>query len=113
MGRIMKLKYYTGVLLTASVALLSQSCDDFLDTQPISQSIADVASGDTALYKNASEVEGALAGAYSDFKNEYFMLDYFVNGDAQSDNSYAGADNPSNFQIDEYDIDATNSNVSR
>ena len=36
-----------------------------------------------------------------------------MNGDAQSDDAYAGADNPANFQIDDYNIDATNSNVSR
>jgi hypothetical protein len=65
------------------------------------------------LYKSAEQVEAALGGAYSDFKNEYFELDYFVNGDAQSDDAYAGADNPANFQIDDFKIDATNSNVSR
>jgi hypothetical protein len=41
------------------------------------------------------------------------MLDRFVIGDAQSDDAYAGADNPANFQIDDYQIEATNSNVSR
>jgi len=70
-------------------------------------------SSDSAFYKTASEVEAALAGVYSDFRNEYYELDYFVNGDAQSDDCYAGADNPANFQIDDYNIDATNSNVSR
>lgn len=65
------------------------------------------------LFKSPSEVEAALAGVYDDFRNEYFSLDYFVNGDAQSDDAYAGADNPANFQIDEFSIDATNSNVSR
>lgn len=98
-----------------SLSLISiYSCNDFLDLDPISQSIAiDNSTTDSVLYKTASEVEAALAGAYSDFKNEYYQLDYFVNGDAQSDDAYAGADNPANFQIDDYDIDATNSNVSR
>jgi hypothetical protein len=36
-----------------------------------------------------------------------------VNGDAQSDDAYAGGDNPANFQIDDYRIDAINLNVSR
>ena len=58
-------------------------------------------------------MESALAGVYGDFRNEYFELDYYVNGDAQSDDAYAGADNPRNFQIDEYNIDAFNTNVSR
>ena len=47
------------------------------------------------------------------FKNEYYQLDYFVNGDAQSDDAYAGGDNPDNFQIDDYQLDAVNRNVSR
>src|SRR5690606_37875303 len=54
-----------------------------------------------------------LSGTYADFYNEYFMLDYFVIGDAQSDNAFAGADNPANFQIDEYKVEAVNSNVAR
>jgi len=90
------------------------SCEDFLDIEPVSQSIAvgNVA-GDSLLFNSASEVEAALAGVYADFRNEFWSLDYFVIGDAQSDNAYAGADNPMNFQIDEFRIDATNTNVSR
>ena len=53
------------------------------------------------------------SGVYSGFKDEYFELDYYVNGDAQSDDAYAGADNPANFQIDNLALDATNSNISR
>lgn len=90
------------------------ACEDFLDLQPSSQSVAvGNVSGDSVLYKSASEVEAALAGVYADYKNEYWELDYFVNGDAQSDDAYAGADNPMNFQIDEFRINATNTNVSR
>ena len=88
------------------------SCEDFLDTKPYSNGIA-LEEGDSIVYATASEVEAALAGVYGDFRNEYWELDHFVNGDAQSDDAYAGADNPANFQIDDYQIDATNSNVSR
>ena len=94
------------------VAILFDSCNKFLDVQPVSNGIA-TGSTDSITYKTASEIEAALAGVYSGFKNEYFELDYFVNGDAQSDDAYAGADNPANFQIDDFKIDATNSNVSR
>jgi hypothetical protein len=101
-----------------SVSLLAvltfAACEKFLDLQPVSQGVAvDNTGSDSIYYKTASEVESALAGAYRDFKNEYFELDYFVNGDAQSDDAYAGADNPANFQIDEFTINALNSNVSR
>lgn len=105
-------------MLSITVLSLS-SCDDafedFLDIRPVSQSIAvdDADNDSTFTYKTASEVEAALGGLYAEFRNEYFELDYFVNGDAQSDDAYAGADNPANFQIDEFRIDATNTNVSR
>jgi hypothetical protein len=90
------------------------SCDDFLDIEPSSQSIAVDNSGtDSVYFKSADEVEAALAGAYADFKNEYWQLDNMVNGDAQSDDAYAGGDNPDNFQIDEFKLVATNRNVSR
>lgn len=95
-------------------ALLAFSCEDFLDKKPVSQGIAvENAGSDSLVYKTADEAEAALNGVYNDFKNEYFMLDMFVNGDAQSDDAYAGADNPANFQIDDYEIEATNTNIGR
>ncbi|MBK7335390.1 MAG: RagB/SusD family nutrient uptake outer membrane protein [Saprospirales bacterium] len=100
--------------ILAGIALSLVSCKDFLDLEPVSQGIAvSNTSADSVLYHSANEVEAALAGAYGDFKNEYYQLDYFVNADAQSDDAYAGGDNPANFQIDDYALDATNSNVSR
>ncbi len=108
------MKKYLHFLLLAIVALTLHSCDKFLELEPSSQGIAVTnTSSDSIFYKSASEAEAALAGAYSDFKNEYYQLDYFVNGDAQSDNAYAGGDNPANFQIDEFELNSTNSNVSR
>lgn len=103
------------MFLMAIIALFSlNSCEKFLDLEPISEGIAVTnTSADSILYHAASEVEAALAGVYADFKNEYYQLDYFVNGDAQSDDAYAGGDNPANFQIDDYRIDAINLNVSR
>lgn len=95
-------------------AIVVLSCEDFLDKMPSSQGVAVENEGsDSLLYKTAAEAEAALNGAYNDFKNEYFMLDNFLNGDAQSDNAYAGADNPDIFQLDDYEIVATNVNVSR
>ena len=104
----------TRLFFLFSLAALVFSCQSFLEIKPKSQSIAvDNNDLNKALYSTASDVESALAGVYADFRNEYFELDYFVNGDAQSDDAYAGADNPNNFQIDDYNIDATNKNVSR
>lgn len=101
-------------LSTLGTLLLLGACQKFLDLEPQSQGVAVTnTSADSIFFKSASEAEAALAGAYSDFKNEYYQLDYYVNGDAQSDDAYAGGDNPANFQIDDYKLDATNSNVSR
>jgi starch-binding outer membrane protein, SusD/RagB family len=95
-------------------ALMILSCEDFLDKTPVSQGIAvENTAADSLVYKTAGDVEAALNGVYADFKNEYFMLDMFLNGDAQSDDAYAGADNPDIFQIDDYELLATNANVSR
>ena len=95
-------------------ALMILSCEDFLDKKPVSEGIAvQNAGSDSLLYKTPEEAEAALNGVYNDFKNEYFMLDMFVIGDAQADDAYAGADNPANFQIDDYEIEATNTNISR
>lgn len=111
------MKRYIKLFLATLWLVPLMSCekiDDFLDVRPVGQSIAvDNASVDSAVYSSSAEVESALSGLYSEFRNEYWELDYFVNGDAQSDDAYAGADNPANFQIDEMRIDAINSNVSR
>ncbi len=108
----MKTNYYVAVSIVVLLSL--QGCSDFLEIKPKSQGIAvDNNNVDAALYTKASDVEAALSGLYGGFRNEYYELDYFVNGDVQSDDAYAGGDNPNNFQQDNFKIDATNSNVSR
>jgi len=108
------MKNIKNLLLSVLLLTLLISCEKFLDEKPVSDGIAvNNSASDSVLYSTANDAEAALAGVYSDFRNEYFELDYFVNGDAQSDDAYAGADNPANFQIDEFNIDATNLNVSR
>ena len=82
----MKKLFIISILLLAAVSF--QSCKKFLDIQPTSQGIAVAnAASDSILYKTAEQVEAALGGAYSDFKNEYYELDYYVNGDAQADDA--------------------------
>ncbi|MBV2246629.1 MAG: RagB/SusD family nutrient uptake outer membrane protein [Lentimicrobium sp.] len=106
----MKKRINTGLMLLLTLVFVS--CEKFLDLEPTGNSIYIQQEGDT-IFKSANDVEAALSAVYGEFQNEYWQLDYFVNGDAQSDDAYAGADNPANFQIDEYRIDATNSNVNR
>ena len=103
------------IITVAVIAVGLASCKKFLDREPLSY-LPDNNTNDSVPLKTAADAENAISAVYSAMKNsqsELYMLDYYVNGDAQSDNSYAGADNPANFQIDEYKIDATNSNVSR
>ncbi|NVO18528.1 MAG: RagB/SusD family nutrient uptake outer membrane protein [Bacteroidetes bacterium] len=111
------MKYTPFILFLTLLITLFVSCkkiDNFLDLKPVSNGIGvENKATDSILFKSASEAEAALSATYADFRNEYFELDYFVNGDAQSDDAYAGADNPANFQIDDYEIDALNTNVSR
>lgn len=102
------------ILILFLTGIMLPSCDKYLEVEPVSQGIAvENNDPDQILFKTASDAEAALASAYRDFKNEYYQLDYFVNGDAQSDDAYAGADNPANFQIDDYKLNATNTNVGR
>src|SRR5687768_9559717 len=105
------MKFLYKLMICLSIIFSIQSCDDILDKEPLSR-LTDKDIGDDGI-TTAAQAEGFLSGAYADFFNEYFMLDYFVIGDAQSDNAYAGADNPANFQIDEFKIEAVNSNVER
>ncbi|HEU4790757.1 MAG TPA: RagB/SusD family nutrient uptake outer membrane protein [Flavobacterium sp.] len=105
MKKILNLK----TALSAFAIILLVSCSEVLDTEPISEKI--VKTG--AVIKDANEAEGYMKACYSEFGGEYWQLDYFFNGDAQTDIAYAGADNVQNFQQDEYRIQATNSNVER
>ena len=101
--KLKKMKRYIKILVIALWLVPFYACEDFLDIDPQSQPVVvdkgDV--NDTVIYETAAQFEAALGGVYSDFRNEYWELDYFVNADAQSDDAYAGADNPANFQIDE------------
>jgi len=100
------------ILYSISISALfftAVSCERYLDTEPISDQTVDINNP----ISNADDAEKAMITIYSDFGNEYWQLDYLLNGDAQTDISYAGADNVQNFQQDEYRILATNTNVNR
>jgi len=114
MYKYLKMKKLIYLLVFPAFTALVTSCDNIIDKEPLSQVIDE--SADTTKAFTAADAEAAMAAAYSGMKTgqaELFMLDYYVNGDAQSDNAYAGADNPNNFQIDDYKISSTNNNVSR
>ncbi|AZB29284.1 RagB/SusD family nutrient uptake outer membrane protein [Chryseobacterium balustinum] len=97
-------------LLGTTLTLGITSCSDYLDTEPITDKIIPLTD---APYTTAGEAESLMTAIYVDLGNEYWQLDYFFNGDAQTEIAHAGSDNVQNFQIDEYRIIATNSNVNR
>lgn len=82
------------------------SCEDQLDLQPISEETSGNA------YDTASQIEGALVGAYESFQSsEYYVWDKLLFQDVRSDNCYAGGDNPEIFQLDYLDIEPTHSRL--
>src|SRR5687767_11287912 len=94
--------------LLAVILVSASSCKkDFLEKEPIS----DLTTGN--FYKNANDAEAGLAAAYDALQQEYYIWDYQTNSDTRSDNTYAGGDNPTNFQIDRFQVTAVNSNVER
>jgi len=84
--------------------LFFSSCDDYLDTEPIVEIITE----EEQPIKNAREAESAMSAIYSQLGGEFWQLDQFLIGDAQTDIAYAGSDNVQVFQIDEYRMVATN-----
>ncbi len=112
----MKKTNYIAWVLGASILL--PACQDQLDLQPVSQTVVGESGSGTAgsAIKDAASAEAALAGSYAIFKNgsaEYYVMDYFILGDGQSDNSYAGADNAAWFEVDEFRILSTNAVAAR
>jgi hypothetical protein len=103
------------LLISAALATLALgACKKDLDQTPPSNTIVGNEGQGTAgsYIKDATTAEAALASCYSFFRSgssEYYVLDYFNIGDAQSDNAYAGADNAAGFEIDEFRLLSTNS----
>ncbi len=72
------MKKYLLLSLIALSAVAFNSCQKFLELEPESQGIAvNNTSSDSIFYKSATEAEAALAGAYADFKNEYYQAGLF------------------------------------
>ncbi|WP_447640132.1 MULTISPECIES: RagB/SusD family nutrient uptake outer membrane protein [Chitinophagaceae] len=99
-------RYIYIALATAPIAV-STSCKKFLEKNPVSDLTTQ------NFYKTADDAESGLVGAYNGLGDQYYIWDFITNGDARSDNAYAGGDNTDNFQIDNFTITATNGNVSR
>jgi starch-binding outer membrane protein, SusD/RagB family len=105
-------KLIKNIICAILAGFVFMACNKFIDRDPLSN-LPNGGGDDSLRFKTAGDAEAILQAAYAEFKGEYFMLDHFINGDAQADNAYAGADNPAMFQVDDYTIDATNAFVQR
>jgi hypothetical protein len=85
-----------------STALLTGCTKDFLDKAPISDALPE-----------QMTAEPLLQGAYDNLYDEYYTLDFLINGDVWADNAYAGGDNPANFSIDKFTVNPANANLRR
>lgn len=105
------ISFFNKILILFTGIIFSASCNDLLDTVPITDVI--VPPQDEQILKTVEDVEGAMNSIYGIFGNEFWQFDYFFLGDAGSDVAYAGADGQEFFQIDEYRINATNYVIAR
>ncbi|MBW8688290.1 RagB/SusD family nutrient uptake outer membrane protein [Chitinophaga rhizophila] len=106
------------IISAALVSLALGACNKDLNLTPPSNTIVGNDGQGTAgsYIKDATTAEAALNSCYAFFRSgssEYYVLDYFNIGDAQSDNAYAGADNAAGFEIDEFRLLSTNAWASR
>lgn len=99
------------IVVCASVFFFS-GCSESLNTVPITDDIYSSAAGAQILV-DATSAEQAMRNVNAIFSDEYWQFDYFVAGDAGSDVAYAGADQDTFFQIDEYRMLSTNYVVAR
>lgn len=95
-------------LIIVASFLFLVSCSDALNTVPITDEIMGAQDSDALLIKNAVEAEQDMKAVNAIFADEFWQFDYFVAGDAGSDVAYAGADQDTFFQIDEYRMVSTN-----
>lgn len=101
--KILNTKTISALLLAA---LVFASCDDNLDTVPISEGVSQNS------YETGDQLEAALVGVYESFQgNDYYVWDHVLFSDVRSDNHYAGGDNPMIFQMDAINVDVNNDRV--
>ncbi len=95
------------LLFLLAAALLGTACKKEITKTPISSLTS------SNYWKTATDAEAGLTGAYNSLYQQFYIWDYMTNGDVQSDNCYAGGNNPDNFGIDNYQLNALNGNVTR
>lgn len=109
------MKKYFKIFLAISLSVIITSCDDFLDTKPISSHMGDplTTSELSSKYESVEEAEAELLGAYNIFKSDIYQFDILLYGDVQSDNCYAGGDGFAEADIDDIKVNSLNNTVRR
>jgi hypothetical protein len=101
-------RHYINASLFVLLLVSFFSCrKDFLEKAPQSELTT------AGFYKTPADAEAGLVAAYDALQQEYYIWDYITNGDTRADNCYAGGDNPNNFQIDNFQVTSTNTNIER
>lgn len=95
------------IYLTIASGLVGTACNKEITKTPISN----LTTGN--FWKTATDAESGLTGAYNSLYQQFYIWDYMTNGDVQSDNCYAGGNNPDNFAIDNFQLNPLNGNVTR
>lgn len=87
---------------------LASCSEDFLELTPPN----DIATANFWMTQN--DALAGVTGCYDALQpDSYYGFDYFVFGDARSDNSFAGGDNANNFAIDNFNLRPTNDITTR
>lgn len=105
------------IILGAVTCMAFASCSSFLDESPDSElTNENWGSGGkdhSTEYTTATQMEQLLTGAYNDYANEFWQLDWYIMNDAQADNAYAGEPKEMTMQFDELRVSASNGGVKR
>ena len=102
------MKNISKALLVLLLTIGFISCKkSFLEKEPISA----LTTGN--FYKTAADAEAGLAGAYTFGQSEFYIWDYIINGDVQSDNCYAGGNSGNVQNVDDLNLSPTNGQVER
>ncbi|NOX85492.1 MAG: RagB/SusD family nutrient uptake outer membrane protein [Chlorobi bacterium] len=102
---MMKKLLYISLIVITGISFLFQSCEKFLDLEPITSATT----GNS--YKRAADMEAALVSCYNILHEEYFIWDNILLEDVRSDNAYAGP--PDDVDIYEYDMLTVSTNNAR
>jgi hypothetical protein len=95
------------LFLIAGGLIMAAGCNKTIEKTPISSLTT------SNFYKTATDAEAGLVGAYNGLYQQFYIWDYQTNGDTWADNCYAGGNNPDNFAIDNFSLNALNGNVTR